>query len=48
MLYLATRPLEYAGRGIRWTARKVGRVFSAGYQRLQKAKEHVARTRKQT
>jgi uncharacterized membrane protein YkvA (DUF1232 family) len=48
MLYLATRPLEYAGRGIRWTTRKVGRVFSAGYQRLQKAKEHVARTRKQT
>jgi uncharacterized membrane protein YkvA (DUF1232 family) len=29
MLYLATRPLEYAGRGIRWTARKVGRVLSA-------------------
>jgi uncharacterized membrane protein YkvA (DUF1232 family) len=29
MLYIATRPLEYAGRGIRWTARKVGRVLSA-------------------
>lgn len=29
MLYLATRPLEYAGRGVRWTARKVGRVISA-------------------
>jgi len=28
MLYLATRPLEYAGKGIRWTARKVGRVVS--------------------
>lgn len=29
MLYLATRPLEYAGRGIRWTTRKVRRVLSA-------------------
>jgi len=28
MLYLATRPLEYAGKGVRWAARMVGRVFS--------------------
>jgi uncharacterized membrane protein YkvA (DUF1232 family) len=33
MLYLATRPLEYAGRGIRWTARKVGRVVLGWRQR---------------
>lgn len=28
MLYLATRPLEYAGKGVRWAARKVGRAVS--------------------
>lgn len=40
MLYLATRPLEYAGKGMRWAARKVGRALSV-YRRLRKNKRHT-------